>query len=64
MTAAQNAIPGLESALGKARSELSAGGKSKLDLFTALYGDFDNQDRGEVSTAKTKLDSVTSESWS
>jgi hypothetical protein len=60
-TAAQSAIPGLESALGKPRSELSANEKSKVDLFTVLYGYFDTQDLGELYIAKQKLDNITSE---
>ncbi|KAJ5600693.1 hypothetical protein N7450_001760 [Penicillium hetheringtonii] len=60
VTAAKNAIPALEGTLGAKRQDLTSAQKSKLDLFMSLYGKFDNEDLGEVYTAKDKLDTFSS----
>ncbi|KAF7167909.1 hypothetical protein CNMCM6106_003279 [Aspergillus hiratsukae] len=59
-SAAQNAIPIIESSIGKPRGILTAEKKAKLDLFMSLYGRFDGSALDEVYNAKNKLDNVKS----
>ncbi|KAJ9379705.1 hypothetical protein DTO063F5_7076 [Paecilomyces variotii] len=44
--------------LGKAREDLEAADRAKLDLFMAMYGIFDPVDTDAISTAQTTVDTV------